>query len=73
MLAAMASFDPTGKMVVYATSMQFIGVSVGPALGAMVISTGNYNNVLILGILLFVLCLSLILPPVVREARLARK
>ena len=31
LLAAMASFDPTGKMVVYATAMQFLGVSAGPA------------------------------------------
>lgn len=73
LLAAMASFDPTGKMVVYATCMQFIGVSIGPAIGAMVISTGNYNNVLILGISLFVVCLILILPPVIREAGMVRQ
>ena len=73
LLAAMASFDPSGKMVVYATAMQFIGVSVGPALGAIAITSDGYENTLLMGIALLVASLALILPPVFRQARLATR
>jgi len=72
LLAAMASFDPSGKMVVYATAMQFIGVSIGPTIGAFAITAGGYNHVLVSGIVLLAVSLVLILPPVLRQARLAR-
>ena len=70
LLAAMASFDPTGKMVVYATAMQFLGVSAGPAAAAMLVREDSYRGVLILGIALFLISLALILPPVRARARL---
>ena len=70
LLAAMASFDPTGKMVVYATAMQFLGVSAGPAAAAMLVGGEGFRAVLILGISLFFLSLALILPPVIARARL---
>ena len=70
LLAAMASFDPTGKMVVYATAMQFLGVSAGPATAAMLVGEDSYRGVLILGITLFLVSLALILPPVMARARI---
>ena len=73
LLAAMASFDPQGKMVVYATAMQFIGLSMGPALGALVVGEGNYRVVLTWGILLLFVSLVLILPPVRLEAKLVAR
>jgi len=72
LLAAMASFDPSGKMVVYGTAMQFVGVTVGPVVGAMAISSEGYENVLLVAIILLVISLALVLPPVLRQARLAK-
>ena len=70
LLAAMASFDPSGKMVVYATAMQFIGISVGPALGAALIINNSFDPVILVGAGLFLVSLLLILPPVISQARL---
>ena len=70
LLAAMASFDPTGKMVVYATAMQFVGVSAGPAAAALLVSGDTYTGVLWLGIGLLLVSLALILPAVITRARL---
>lgn len=69
LLAAMASFDKRGRVVVYAVAMQMIGLAFGPGLAAGVIDGGNYVNVNILGAGLFVLSLLLILPPVLSYAR----
>ena len=70
LLAAMASFDPTGKMVVYATAMQFLGVSAGLAVAATLVGEDGYRAVLVLGIALFLVSLALILPPVRARSRL---
>ena len=70
LLAAMASFDLTGKMVVYATAMQFLGVSAGPAVAATLVGEDGYHAVLVLGIALFLVSLALILPPVKARSRL---
>ena len=72
LLASMASFDRRGRVVVYAVAMQMIGLAIGPALAASVITEGNYVNVNWLGMGLFVLSLALILPPVLSHGRLAR-
>ena len=70
LLAAMASFDPTGKMVVYATAMQFLGISAGPAVAATLVGEDSYHAVLTLGIILFLVSLTLILPAVIVRTRL---
>jgi MFS family permease len=69
LLAAMASFDRRGRVVVYAVAMQMVGLAVGPGLAASVISEGDYINVNMLGAALFVVSLVLILPPVLAQAR----
>ncbi len=69
LLAAMASFDRRGRVVVYAVAMQMVGLAVGPGLAASVISEGQYLNVNWLGAGLFVAALMLILPPVFAQAR----
>lgn len=68
LLAAMASFDRRGRVVVYAVAMQMIGLAIGPFLAASVIEKGDYVNVNILGAALFVLSLALVLPPVMARA-----
>ena len=72
LLAAMASFDPTGKMVVYATAMQFIGVSAGPALAAFLVTEDSYRAVLVMGIVLLLVSLLLILPALIAQTRLVK-
>ncbi len=69
LLAAMASFDRRGRVVVYAVAMQMIGLAIGPGLAASVIAEGDYLNVNVLGAGLFLLSLALILPPVVVQAK----
>ena len=69
LLAAMASFDRRGRVVVYAVAMQMIGLAIGPGLAASVISQGQYINVNRLGAGLFVLSLALILPPVIAQSK----
>lgn len=69
LLAAMASFDRRGRVVVYAVAMQMIGLAFGPGLAASVIEEGDYVNVNVVGAALFVLSLVLILPPVLSYAR----
>jgi predicted MFS family arabinose efflux permease len=73
LLAAMASFDRRGRVVVYAVAMQMVGLAVGPGLAASVISEGDYINVNWLGAGLFVLSLVLILPPVIAQAKIFGK
>ena len=69
LLAAMASFDRRGRVVVYAVAMQMIGLAVGPGLAATVISDESLANVNWLGAALFLLSAALILPPVLAQAR----
>lgn len=69
LLAAMASFDRMGRVVVYAVAMQMVGLAVGPGLAASVITEGQYINVNRLGAALFVMSLVLILPPVAARAK----
>ncbi len=71
LLASMASFDRTGKVVVYAVAFQMLGLALGPAVAATVIAPGDYSNVISLGMLMFALSLILILPPVLKQKRLA--
>lgn len=69
LLAAMASFDRRGRIVVYAVAMQMIGLAIGPSLAASVIENGHYTHVNMLGAALFVLSLVFVLPPVISQAR----
>ena len=70
LLAAMASFDRRGRVVVYAVAMQMVGLAIGPGLAASVISEGDYINVNWFGAGLFVMSLALILPPVLAQTRI---
>jgi len=73
LLAAMASFDHRGRVVVYAVAMQMVGLVIGPFLAASVVSEGNFYNVNRLGAVLFVLSAILILPPVLSQLRQHRQ
>lgn len=72
LLATYASFDRSGRVVVYAAALQTIGMAVGPAIGASLITEGHYAPVNYLAVVLFVACLLLILPATLMQARTAR-
>lgn len=72
LLAAMASFDRTGRVVVYAVAFQMLGLANGPWIAARVISEGDYANVNWVGMALFAIALILILPPVIKQKSLAQ-
>ena len=70
LLAAMASFDSSGRMVVNAVAAQMVGLAIGPALAASVIGDNDYATVIWLGMGLFAVSLVLILPPLLKQRRL---
>lgn len=72
LLAAMASFDRAGRVVVYAVAAQMLGLANGPWIAARVIDGDDYTNVILLGITLFMASLILVLPPVLRQGTLSR-
>lgn len=64
LLASMASFDDTGKIVVWAVVMQTLGLGIGPSIGASVIMTpGVYDNINWAAMVFFMISLLCILPP----------
>ncbi len=69
LLAAMASFDRHGKVVVYAVAAQMLGLAVGPAFAAMLIGGEGYAGVITAGIALFVLSFLLMLVPLMAHHR----
>ena len=72
LLAAMASFAPSSRVVVFAVAMQTTGLAVGPWLAANLVSEDGYAYICWCGIGLLVLSLCLILPPVLRQAELSK-
>ena len=70
LLGAMASFDKTGRVVVYAVAAQMLGLATGPAVGAMLLGDGDYHTVVLTGIMLFVFSYLLILQPLLAHRRL---
>jgi predicted MFS family arabinose efflux permease len=69
LLAAMASFDRGGRLVVHAVGAQMLGLAIGPALAAGLIGDQDYSAVLQIGIVLFLLAWALILPPALAQRR----
>lgn len=71
LLAAMASFDLTGKVVVYAVAAQIICLAIGPALAASVLGDDDYAIIIQLGMPLFAIALIIILVPVIRSKKVS--
>lgn len=72
LLAAMASFDRSGKLVVYAVAGQMVGLAIGPALAASVLGDGDYSIIIKLGMGLFVVSLLVVLAPVIKSQKLSQ-
>ncbi|TFG42148.1 MAG: MFS transporter [Chromatiales bacterium] len=73
LLGALATFDPSGRVIVYGTAMQFLGVAVGPAIAAVLVTEASLDNVLWLGIITMIASIACILPPVITEQRLSKQ
>ena len=71
LLAGMASFDRHGRVVVYAVAAQMLGLAVGPAFAASLLTEGDYTRVINAGIGLFLLSYLLILVPLIAHKRQA--
>lgn len=71
LLASMASFDRRGRIVVYAVAMQMLGLAIGPALAATIISPSHYARVNWVAIAFFLVSWICILPPVLAATRRA--
>jgi MFS family permease len=69
LLGSMASFDRRGRVVVYAVAFQMLGLAVGPALAASVITPEHYDRVNWLAIGFFLVSWICILPPVLSQLR----
>ncbi|RDU96237.1 MFS transporter [Trinickia dinghuensis] len=54
LLSSMAAFDRRGQMVLAATAMQMVGLALGPALAAYIVTNGDYTRVIGIGVALFV-------------------
>ena len=73
LLAAMASFDQPGRVVVYAVAAQMLGLAIGPAFAATLLDSGGYATVIMAGIILFILSWLLILIPLIKHRFQARE
>ena len=72
LLATMAAFDRTGRVVVYAVALQTLGLAIGPAIGGLLIGNGSFDRINGLGIALFALSFTAILGPVLKQRALIR-
>ena len=70
LLGALATFDPSGRIIIYGTAMQFLGVASGPAIAALLITDESISGVLWMGIVFMIASIACILPPVITEGRL---
>ena len=73
LLSAQASFDRSGRQVSYAVALQMMGIAAGPAVGAAIVESGTYAQVIWLSMALMVVTFALIQPPVLREQSLVRR
>ena len=67
LLAAIASFDRGGRLVVHAVGCQMLGLAVGPALAALAIGEHDYSRVLLTGMLFFAVSWGLIMRPLLAQ------
>ncbi len=72
LLATMASFDGSGRVVTYAVALQTLGLAVGPAVGAWLLGGNTFAAVHWFGIAAFVTSFALILVPALHQSTQAR-
>ncbi len=73
LLAAMASFDRHGRVVVYAVAAQMLGLAVGPAFAASLLTEGDYARVIHAGMALFIASYLFVLIPLIAHHRAIKR
>ncbi|MFT7461099.1 MAG: MFS family permease, partial [Planctomycetota bacterium] len=69
LLATLADFDQTGKVVIYGISMQTIGYAIGPFIAATILGQSNYNNVYLAATILFIASAILLIPGLLAQKK----
>ena len=69
LLATMADFDRTGKVVIYGISMQTVGYAIGPFIAASILGYSNYDYVYIVATILFIGSAILLLPGLLAQKK----
>ena len=73
LLATLADFDASGRMVVHGVSMQFIGYAVGPWIAAQLLGAGGYDLVNFTAAVLFVLAGACLVPGLLVQRAMLRE
>jgi predicted MFS family arabinose efflux permease len=73
LLATMASFDGSGRVVTFAVAMQTLGLAIGPAIGAALLVGNSFVVIQWFGIAAFAASFALILIPARYHAAKAAK
>jgi predicted MFS family arabinose efflux permease len=70
MLGAMASLGRGGRVVVYATAVRMIGVSVGPGLAGLLLAQGSgYDPVIVMSLAILAASFACLLPALIAQRR----
>jgi MFS family permease len=71
LMAALAGYDPTGKVVAMGVALQLLGFAVGPAIAAMLLDADGYDFINSIAIALFVVAAILLVPGLRAQNRAA--
>jgi predicted MFS family arabinose efflux permease len=63
LLATMASFDGSGRVVTFAVALQTLGLAIGPAVGALLLGGGTFDGIQLFAAAAFLISFVLILIP----------
>ncbi len=69
LLATLADFDSTARVVTWGVSMQMIGTATGPSVAAYILNLSNYDNVYLVATALFVVSALLLLPGLLAQRK----
>ena len=73
LLATMATFDQTGRVVTHAVALQTLGLAIGPAVGGLLVEGSSFDRINTLGIALFAVSLGAILAPVLKQRSMPQR
>ena len=69
LLATLADFDRTARIVTWGVAMQMIGTAIGPSVAAYILSLSNYDNVYMVATVLFIVSALLLLPGLLAQKK----
>ena len=72
LMGIVSELDPLGRLAGISYALQSVGFAVGPALAALLITSGGYTSLFYLGILCYLITLMLLLPLALKQGAGAR-